>query len=290
MKRVKKLAIKICGGLAYKYSKYFKSLKRPLVQSDLKILFKTYVSMIFFTSILSFLAGFIFFVILFSFMFPALFNIFLSFTLAVTVAVVIFTLFYLYPLQRSKSRANSIDANLPFAINHMSAIATSGVPSTTLFRLLTHFKEYGEISKEASKIVRGVDVFGQDLTTSLRQVSSSNPSKKFSEVLEGIIAVVRTGGNLKDYLKIQADEAMFNYRMRRERYMQTLSTYADFYTAVLIAAPLFLVALLAIMNMIGGQVMGMDIPTVMRLGIFLVIPVTNIIFIFFIHITQPKEI
>lgn len=287
----KKFAIKSCGGLADKYMEYFKKLKIHLIQSDMKILLRTYISMIFFSSLLAFFAGFITSMIFFYMIgFIFLFNLLFSFVMGILAGASVFALMYIYPIEKTKSRSKSINANLPFAINHMSAIATSGVPSTTLFRLLTHFKEYGEISKEAEKIIRGVDVFGQDLTTSLKYISQSSPSKKFSEILDGITAIIRTGGNLKDYLNIQANEAMFNYRMRRERYMQTLSTYADFYTAVLIAAPLFLVALLAIMNMIGGKIMGIPIKTVMNLGIFLIIPITNTIFILFVHVTQPKEI
>ncbi len=72
--------------------------------------------------------------------------------------------------------------------------------------------------------------------------------------------------------------------------MQALSTYADFYTAVMIAAPLFLISILAIMNVVGGTIEGMTISDIMNLGIYLVIPATNIAFIMFIHFTQPEHV
>ena len=108
--------------------------------------------------------------------------------------------------------------------------------------------------------------------------------------MQGILSTIETGGNLKDYLQVQGKQALFDYKLKRERYMQSLSTYADFYTAVMIAAPLFLIALLAIMNMIGGKIGGMDINDLMQLGIYVAIPLMNTAFIAFIHLTQPKEV
>ena len=81
---------------------------------------------------------------------------------------------------------------------------------------------------------------------------------------------------------------MFDYRLKREKYLQTLSTYADFYTATLIAAPLFFISILSVMALIGGQVFGLSIPMTMRLGIYLLIPLLNTIFILFVHYTQPS--
>jgi flagellar protein FlaJ len=170
----------------------------------------------------------------------------------------------------------------------MAAIASSGVPPSTMFRLLTGFEEYGEISKEAKKIVRNIDVFGQDITTALREVSNKTPSLPFKDFLEGVATTIDTGGNLQAFLRQQAEKALFEYRIRREKYLETLSTYADFYTAVLIAAPLFLVAILAVMNMIGGKLWGMEIETAMWLGISILMPIVNLVFLAFIHFTQPE--
>ncbi|MFB6215875.1 MAG: hypothetical protein ABEJ72_02765, partial [Candidatus Aenigmatarchaeota archaeon] len=96
--------------------------------------------------------------------------------------------------------------------------------------------------------------------------------------------------NLEDYLNVESEQAMFDYKLKREKYLKSLSTYADFYTAVLIAAPLFLIAILAVMNMVGGEVGGMNINDLMRLGIYVGIPIMNTGFIAFIHFTQPKVV
>jgi len=93
---------------------------------------------------------------------------------------------------------------------------------------------------------------------------------------------------LIQYLKNSAKEALFNYRLKREHYLSTLSTYADLYTAVMIAAPLFFISILSVMSLIGGKLMGMQITDAMKIGVYGVMPMLNILFILFLHFTQPR--
>ena len=91
-----------------------------------------------------------------------------------------------------------------------------------------------------------MDIFGMDITSAVRNVADRTPSQKFKQFLVGIVSTIETGGDLKKYLETTAKEALFEYKLKREKYLQTPSTYADFYTAVLIAAPLFFVSILSI--------------------------------------------
>ena len=102
-----------------------------------------------------------------------------------------------------------------------------------------------------------------------------------------MVSIIETGGNLQKFLESESKEALFEYKLKRESYTQTLSMYADIYTAVLIAAPLFFVSVLSIMALVGGQVLGVDVPVALRLGIYGIIPIMNLAFLAFIHYTQP---
>lgn len=286
---LKIVSAKLFGKIADKYEDGFGQLKKSLVEANIKILFRTYFSIMIFLSVVGFALSMIATIAVFLYLaFDPVLAVSFSLIVPVAVGSTIFTLAYIYPVSRASSRKKSIEMNLPFAINHMSAIASSGVPPYTMFRLLTGFGEYGEISKEAEKVVRNIDVFGQDIATALRDIANRTPSPAFREILEGILSTIETGGDLQVYLKQQSDKELFEYRIKREKYLEVLSTYADFYTAVMIAAPLFLVAVLAIMNMIGGELWGMEISDVMNLGIFALIPIVNIGFLLFIHYTQPE--
>jgi archaeal flagellar protein FlaJ len=298
---LKTASVRIFGGAADKYSSAFEPIRKLLPQSGTKILFRTYVSLIFLLTFLVFFASFFSVTIISLSAAKAgiLYSLLLGVGASVAAAAAAFAIIYLYPMSLAGTRKKSIDSNMPFAINHMAAIATSGVPPSTMFRLLTGIGEYGELSKESEKIVRNIEMFGQDVVTSMKEVAKRTPSPAFRELLNSMTSIIETGGNLSLFLKTQSDKALFEYRIKREKYLEVLSTYADFYTAVLIMAPMFLIAILAIMNMIGGDMMGMPITGsgsifngtysvgVMDLGIYLLIPLVNIVFILFVHVTQP---
>ena len=278
------------GELAVKLMpSYFKPLKEEIKLANLGVLFEVYVGRMVFLTIFSFIAVFIhmFFMLFFFAGFPLWFSLPGALLIAGVVAFAILTVFHSYPYQVISKRKSSIEANLPFALNHMAAVAASGVPPLVIFKLLSGVKEYGEVANEATRIVRNVENFGMDLLSAIRQVADTTPSEKFREFLFTVISTIETGGELKRFLKTATQESLFEYRLRREKYLATLSTYADFYTAVLIAAPLFFISILSVMAMIGGKVMGMDIITLMQLGIYFFIPLLNIAFIAFIHLTQP---
>jgi flagellar protein FlaJ len=268
---------------------YLKPLKEEMKKSNLSILFEVYVGRMILFTFFSFFISFIAVTfILTIFYIPPIFTLIGAFAVGGSVAVGVLTFFHSYPFQLITSKKNSIDGNMPFAISHMSAIASSGVPPYVIFKLLSTIKEYGEIANESKRIVRNVELFGMDFISAIKNVGDRTPSTQFKQFLYGIISTTETGGSLQEYMDNASREALFDYKLKREKYLQTLSTYADFYTAVLIAAPLFFVSVLSILSLIGGQIFGLDIPTAMKLGIYVVIPLLNTAFIMFIHYTQPK--
>lgn len=209
-------------------------------------------------------------------------------TLAAVAVVLLF--YYFAPSQKKSDKQRSIETNLPFALNHMAAIASSGAPPDRAFKILTQFKEFGGVTTEAANITMRIEVFGEDITTALQQVMKTTPSENFRKLLAGILAILRTGGNIEQYLINEAKTAMFDYELNMKRYIETLATYADIYTAILIAAPLFLVSILTVMSIIPGTRLPGDltIDTVLSAGIYLIIPVLNMLFLAFVTATQPK--
>lgn len=271
------------------FPRYLSPLREEIRKSNLGILYEMYVGRMIFLSILAFVLVFAFVVIILTILGVMLwFTVVGALMVSIAMAFVVLTLYHSYPFHLITSRRNSIDANMPFAISHIASVAASGVPPYIAFKLISNVREYGEISNEAKRIVRNVEAFGMDLITAISNVADRTPSQKFSQFLFSVISTIETGGDLKRFLQNSAKEALFDYRLVREKYMQTLSTYADFYTAVLIAAPLFFISTLSVMSLVGGQVFGLSIPTAMRIGIYALIPLLNTVFIIFIHYTQPS--
>lgn len=271
------------GPTVDKYGEQFESLKGDLQEADMDVLYRTYVSKMFLYSSFGFILGMIggvSYVLTGDITLTNMIR--FGFGVPVSLALIIFGFMYLFPSQQAKRRKKRIDDNLPFALNHLGAIATSGIPPKSMFELLNTFEEYGGISEEAGEISRRVNVFGEDLTTALKQVAEKSPSDDWSEVLYGIVSTVETGGDLESYIQEKAEEAMFDYNQQRQKEIEKLSTYASFYTAILIAAPVFLVVILAVMNLLGGTIAGFAIRDLMFLGVHVLIPVINALFVIFL--------
>lgn len=260
------------------------SIAQPLFwkihESGMRVLHRTYLSVAILTAVL---LGF-FSAVFFLLYKPA----YLFFSVPFGLSV--FGFYYATPFVLASNRRRNIDVNLPFAIHHMAAIASSGVSPYVMFRILTDFTEYGEISKEATKIIRHVDVFGQDILFALKEVTAESPSKRFAEFLNGITSTIETGGDLRAYLQLRAREAIFEYEIERRKYVEALSTYADFFTVILVAAPLFLVAILTIISMLGSNtlIMGFAPAAFMTYATYIVLPAVHLAFLGFLSVSQPE--
>ena len=84
------------------------------------------------------------------------------------------------------------------------------------------------------------------------------------------------------------EKDLFEWRTKRQKYLQQLDTYAEFYTGLLIAAPLFIISLFSVMNMIESNLGGVGILQLMKLSIYILVPALNIGFMLFLHSTQVE--
>ncbi len=284
----RKYSVKLFGGLARQLAGSFSALRPHLIGANIGILLEVWVSMILLTTLIVYSISLLAVIMLGLFIsFDFLTYIYIIIFIPVMAASMVFLAFYIYPVQRSAKIRNSIDNNLPFALSHMVAISSSGIPPEFMFELLTGFKEYGEISKQAYLVVRNIKTFGMSSVSALSNVAQRTPSPSFKQILLGIQSTIEKGGNLTQYLGEMSNRALFEYRIKRENYVKTLSTYADAYTAVLVSAPLMMIVVLGVMSVIGGDIMGLAATDLMFLVTWIIVPLANIFFIAFLHLTYP---
>jgi len=288
--RYKRLSVRLFGGMAQKSAPSFSSLKPHLIGSGINALLESWVAVIYLSTVIVYLASLASVLLVSAFIqFDAITFIYIVIFIPVMASSITLVFLYIYPVQRSSKMRNSIDSNLPFALAHMSAIASSGIPPEFMFDLLTGFREYGEISRQAGLIVRNIKTFGMSSVNAIKDVAKRTPSPSFKQVLMGIQSTIEKGGNLTAYIEEMSSRALFEYRIKRENYAKTLSTYADFYAAVLITAPIMMIVVLGVMSVIGGDIMGFAATDLMFLITWLLIPLFNILFIAFLHITYPES-
>lgn len=286
----KKFAIMLFDWVPKKYPDILKPVKLVLPKSGIAISPSNYISLICLTAFIGYITSLIAILILLLFildlnMILAILSIiFLPFV----IGAVIFVIGIFYPHQRVLTRRTNIDTNLPFAVAHMGAIAASGISPLAIFKLLAKFKEYDIFAEEMEKIVRNIEVFGLDPLSAIREVAKRTPSEKLKQLLFGLVSTIDGGGDLKTYLKNTGKQSLFTWRIKRQKYLQQLSTYAEFYTGLLIAAPLFMISLFSVMYLIQPQIGGYDIFQLMKLSVYILVPVLNLTFLAFLHITQVE--
>ncbi len=268
------------------HPKFFGPLIEHFHKVNIDVLSITYISMMIFYTIVGFPALIILFTLL---------NISFKLNILVIIAIVfistvaLFFGFYFYPGSLISGRARKIKNELPFALVHMSAISGSGANPISIFELLADSSEYPELRREIKKVLNYVNLFGYNLTNSLKAVSATTPSKELSELLEGMISTIESGGDLKSYVNEKANDSLNTYRLERKKKIEALATFSEVYTAVLIAAPLLLVVTLAIINTVGANLGGMDIKTIAAIGIYGFMPLLNIGFMVFLKVSQPDS-
>ncbi len=168
-------------------------------------------------------------------------------------AVAIFMLFYVYPPTMVGERKKKIDDTLPFATLYLATMAGTGTPVVSMFRMLSKFKEYGEVSNEAKRIVDAVDITGAPITQALETVAERTPSDSFRELLWGIRSTISVGGDLRSYLHERAAGLMQEHRRRLLTFTNQLITFLEIYINAVIVGSLFFLVLTSILGTLGTE-------------------------------------
>jgi len=283
----KSLAVGLFGSLADKFGDSFIITKNNLITANIRMPFRIYLSVVFLTGLLVFVGSMITLFVLINVLaiikVPEMLQIVYLIFIPISAATLSFVALIIYPSQVHVIRQRNIETNLPFVLTHMQAIAQSGVPPTTIFKLISGFEEYGDIAVEMKKIVKNIDEFGVDPLTAIKQVAERTPSVELKQVLLGFTSTIESGGNIKLYLDSTSQQSLFEWRIRREKFLQQLSAYAEFYTGLLIAAPLFIISLFAVMNMIQPDIAGHNILDLTKMSIYFLVPSLNIGFLLFLR-------
>ncbi|MCD6092500.1 MAG: type II secretion system F family protein [Candidatus Aenigmarchaeota archaeon] len=265
--------------------KYFLDMKKDLQKAGMNFTLDEYLSMAVFTSVIMFLSETVILSFIFGLFFAPLIAVSLSITLSLSLSGLVFFLFYSYPMAVSKGRGESIDKVLPFAVSYLSAIASGNVSPYYLFKTISRFKEYGEISKESGSIARNIKIFGMNFSDAIKREATRTPSKNFRELLYGINTIITSGADLRSFLKNKADLLIDDYRRRIRKYSQDLSVIVEIYLTLIIVGSIFFIVLTSIMGSAGG---GGTIG-VQSFIVFILLPLTSIGFIVIMKFKSPMK-
>ncbi|HDM36561.1 MAG TPA: hypothetical protein ENG09_04845 [Candidatus Syntrophoarchaeum butanivorans] len=213
-------------------------------------------------------------------------TIFLFFMVAMILGGGVYVFFYIYPSMVAGDRKSKIDKMLPHAVRFMYALSKGGANIIDILKALARNEvTYGEVSKEAEMIVRYMEFFGYDLRTALLRVSEETPSDNFTELIDGLLTIIDSGGDMTRFLADKTMEYMQIAKIEQKGFLETLGLLAESYVTAFVAGPLFIIIIEVVMTLMGsGQMMAL------YAIIYMVIPVGSLMFVMMIYLISPSDI
>jgi flagellar protein FlaJ len=268
------LAYRYLGQRIQRTLPYFKDLGFTMQRAGLKISLQSYVSMTLLLSGFSFVMSFAItssiLIIVRAVVWLALV---FAFGIGILFGVLVFSVLYFMPSLLASTRRKRMELELPYVASHMSILAAAGIPPTRMFKLLEDSKTTPEVASDSNEIVRDVEVLGKDIMTALETERDRSPSRVFGDVLEGLVATIRSGGNMKNYLLDATHTIMDLRRIAAKQLIESLGVFAETYISLMIVFPLLIIVMFSVMALIGGGLGGVSVTMMMSLVTYAIIPV-----------------
>ena len=156
------------------------------------------------------------------------------------------------PSSKAKDRGRKIDRKISPAMSFISAMSSADVNVDQIFKELGRQKIYGEVAEEAAWITRDTELLGVDILTAIRRGAQRTPSRRFQDFLQGVVTTATSGGQLKPYFLLKAEQFERENKLEMLQRTETMGLLAETFVTVVVAFPLFLVIIIAIFAIIGG--------------------------------------
>ena len=267
------------------------SLDKSIKQAMMPIPFEVYVSSMVFFSMIAGICGIVMGVIASQFINiqPASMGMILPLLSGLMLFGMTFGILQMIPSIKVKNRSAKLIEEIPHFIGYMSTLATSGLTLEGIFKAIAKEDTDEDIVKDARFIVRNIDILGMDLLTAIRDLVHRTPAGPYSELLEGAIVTVSSGGDLKEYFNATAKVQLEEKKMLMQKTTESLGSVAEIYTILLIVFPLLAVIMLSIMGIMSPSLAGFDLLTLMNILTFAVIPLSGVLMLVMMDTMVPKR-
>ncbi|MEM4243430.1 MAG: type II secretion system F family protein [Candidatus Bathyarchaeia archaeon] len=284
------MAYQLMGEKSMLFMPLFEDLDQTLQKAGLKINFKAYVSLTILASLLTALATAAVLPILLSSLFAVPVSSALLFGLGGGLFAWVCSVigFYLYPVYHADKHKRELEDELPFATGYMAILASAGVSPEKIFYSLSNLDVPLAVSAEAKEVAKNINLFGLDVISALERASKRTPSEKMRSILEGMISMIRTGGNLGAFMRGKFKVAMKLKKLSLKKYSDNLSILSEIYVALLLTGPLLLVIMVSVMSVMGGSLGALSPDLLLSFLTYLVIPVCAAVFLLILDSTSPK--
>jgi len=253
-------------------------LKNTLQIAGIKIHPLTYVSLMFFITLLCIPVTIVAIILLYVFRFLPL--IFL-----VPLPAFVMIAFLIVPMSMAGSRATALERDMPFAATYVTVMATGGIPPYVSFKRLSEVELMPAMRKEAKEITKDVEVFGIDPLSAMEKAGRQNPLGTFRDFVGGYASTVIIGGDVVHFLETKAQDIFKARATKVKAAAERLGMLLETFIIVMVLMSLCFYILFSVdaIYSIGG-----GLQSTMLMYTYVFTPMLSIVFIYLAHGMQPK--
>ena len=197
---------------------------------------------------------------------------YLSFYPSVVVGVmVIFSSFLFIYYYKAIKRLGIIPVpdDLTFILIHLRCLVTGNPPLTLMFKYVSETPLYSKYYQNLFRKLQGlIGQWGYSAPEALRLVSREVKYKVDEMFLQRLSAIVATGGDIKEYLRIEYNTLFSEYLSAYNRLIESLRVVLGIYVTLL-GALVFMQANLILLGMIYGGIQKMMVTSMIATGVTL---------------------
>ena len=198
---------------------------------------------------------------------------------------------YNYPLVLANKRKAEIDASIPYLLPYLK-ILSKELNLSKIINIIDDFLVYKEVKFEFEKIKYYSDFLGYDIQSSIREAMQSCPSRELSDIMNDLVTISNSGGNIHNYLERKLENLDKEIDALEKKTIDTLLIFSQVYVVLLLISPLFFAIMTSILNLIkfstgtsGGS--GGNDSVFMIIGMLFVLPFVYFGFMMLIYYSKP---
>jgi len=284
------VSYRLFGRMTYRLSR-FTTFKQIYQKSGLSRLYESYIALMLFASLVTFVSSFAMGALLHHFLFNLrLFQYIIAvFTFSCVISLTVPIIFTVYPFYRRSQRRKEIDANLVYTTGYMGVLSAGGISIERMFERVTQVERHPPIKDLAIMLIANIKMFGLDVTSSLADIILRSPSETFSKLLVGITNTVKTSGDLKSLLTFETKRLLHAKREQLKKTLGTLISLGEIYIAAMVMGPIVFIVMITILSIMGNVAFGLSPVDQLNLLVFFGLPMISTIFIIILNGVLPEE-
>ncbi len=273
------LSYRLFGNIASKFLQNVFEFRNELKKAGMKIYPETYISMMFFITLLVTPVTVAGVVLLYIFQWIPL-------VFLVPAPVIVMIIFMVTPSMKAGERARAVEREMPFAAAYITVMATGGISPYVSFNRLSKVELMPAMRNEAREIMRDVEIFGFDPLTALVNSAKNNPSDMYTDFISGYASTVITGGDIGHFLERKTDDIFRARSLKIKVAAERLGTLLESFIIVMVLMSLCFYILFSVEAIYST---GMSLYSTMIMYTYLFAPMLSVVFIYLAHGMQPKS-